>query len=258
MNPRVNAVVQVDDERALARARGLTPSSRAAAVGLLRGVPFTVKDNLEAAGIEMTIGAPERVGVIAQQDAVVVARMRAAGAILLGKTNCPTYGGGIETDNQVYGRTNNPYDLERTPGRQLGRRGGGDRGGLLAVRVRDRLGRERAAARPLLRDRRAEADRRAGARRRRARRPRPDRRARRPAHPGRHARPLRRGRGARCWRSRRVEEVPGPRCAGCASRCTPTTGTAADARDGAGRGATRSRPPARGSSTPRTPAAATS
>ena len=121
VNPRVNAVVQVDGARALARAREADAElARGEAVGPLHGVPFTVKDNLEAAGIEMTIGAPERVGVIAQQDAVVVARMRAAGAILLGKTNCPTYGGGIETDNEVYGRTNNPYDLERTPGGSSG------------------------------------------------------------------------------------------------------------------------------------------
>jgi amidase len=113
VNPRVNAVVQVDGERALAAAR-------AAPAGPLHGVPFTVKDNLEAAGIEMAIGSPERVGVVAERDAVVVARMRAAGAILLGKTNCPEYGGGIETDNEVYGRTNNPYDLERTPGGSSG------------------------------------------------------------------------------------------------------------------------------------------
>ena len=113
VNPLVNAVVQVDGERALAAAR-------AAPAGPLHGVPFTVKDNLEAAGIEMAIGSPERRGVVAEKDAVVVARMRAAGAILIGKTNCPEYGGGIETDNAVYGRTNNPYDLERTPGGSSG------------------------------------------------------------------------------------------------------------------------------------------
>ena len=113
MNPRVNAVVQVDGERALADAR-------AERGGVLGGVPFTVKDNLEAAGLEMAMGAPERVGVVAERDAAVVARMRAAGAILLGKTNCPPYGGGIETDNPVHGRTSNPYDLDRTPGGSSG------------------------------------------------------------------------------------------------------------------------------------------
>jgi amidase len=117
VNPLVNAVVQVDGERALATARSLDAADQ---VGPLHGVPFTVKDNLEAAGIEMAIGSPERVGVVPERDAVVVARMRAAGAILLGKTNCPEYGGGIETDNAVYGRTNNPYDLERTPGGSSG------------------------------------------------------------------------------------------------------------------------------------------
>ena len=118
VNPRVNAVVQVDGERALAQARAADAAREPR--GPLHGVPFTVKDNLEAAGIEMTIGAPERRGVVAERDAVVVARMRAAGAILIGKTNCPTYGGGIETDNEVYGRTNNPYDLDRTPGGSSG------------------------------------------------------------------------------------------------------------------------------------------
>jgi amidase len=77
-------------------------------VGPLHGVPFTVKDNISAAGLVMAIGAPERAGVVPDADATVVARMKGAGAILLGKTNCPPYGGGIETDNEVYGRTNKP------------------------------------------------------------------------------------------------------------------------------------------------------
>jgi len=68
----------------------------------------------------MAIGAPERAGVVAGEDATVVARLRGAGAILLAKTNCPPYGGGIETDNPVYGRTSNPYDLTRTPGGSSG------------------------------------------------------------------------------------------------------------------------------------------
>ena len=118
VNPRINAVVQLDAERALAQAR--EADARGAPSGPLHGVPFTVKDNLEAAGMPMAIGAPERAAVIPGRDATVVARMRAAGAILLGKTNCPPYGGGIETDNPVYGRTDNPYDLERTPGGSSG------------------------------------------------------------------------------------------------------------------------------------------
>jgi amidase len=121
LNGAVRAVVQVDGGRALARADEIDRALAAGEPpGPLGGVPFTVKDNLCAAGIEMTIGAPERVGVVPDADATVVARLRAAGAILLGKTNCPTYGGGIETDNEVYGRTNNPWDLERTPGGSSG------------------------------------------------------------------------------------------------------------------------------------------
>jgi amidase len=118
VNPVINAVVALDAERALAAARELDAGRGPA--GPLRGVPFTVKDNLEAAGLPMAIGDPERAGVVADADATVVRRMRAAGAILLGKTNCPPYGGGIETDNPVYGRTGNPYDPARTPGGSSG------------------------------------------------------------------------------------------------------------------------------------------
>src|SRR4051812_40233956 len=90
VNPTINAVVQLDSERALAAAdRADAAIARREALGPLHGVPFTVKDNVCAAGIEMAIGAPERVGVAPDEDATVVARMRAAGAILLGKTNCP-------------------------------------------------------------------------------------------------------------------------------------------------------------------------
>ena len=134
--------------------------------------------------------AEERAGTIPATDATVVARMRAAGAILLGKTNCPEYGGGIETDNAVYGRTEQPVRPRAHAGRQLRRRGGGDRGRLLALRPRHRLGRERPPACPLLRPRRAQADLRPRPGHRRDRRPRPDRRARRPAHAGRDPRPL--------------------------------------------------------------------
>jgi Asp-tRNA(Asn)/Glu-tRNA(Gln) amidotransferase A subunit family amidase len=102
----------VTADRALASADSADGAvSRGEPLGPLHGVPFTVKDTIAAAGIEMAMGAPERVGVVPRSDATAVARVKAAGAILLGKTNCPEYGGGIETDNPVYGRTSNPYDL---------------------------------------------------------------------------------------------------------------------------------------------------
>ncbi len=114
----INAVVALDAERALAAAAEIDAGR--GADGPLRGVPFTVKDNIEAAGLPMAIGDPARVGVVPDSDATVVSRMRDAGAILLGKTNCPPYGGGIESDNPVHGRTSNPYDLARTPGGSSG------------------------------------------------------------------------------------------------------------------------------------------
>src|SRR3954451_14781422 len=84
VNPAINAVVQLDAERALAAAdRADAAVARREPLGPLHGVPFTVKDNIAAAGIPMAIGAPERAGVVPEQDATVVARLRAAGAILL-------------------------------------------------------------------------------------------------------------------------------------------------------------------------------
>lgn len=115
VNPRINAVVQLDAERALETARSADRAlAQGIPVGPLHGVPFTAKDNFETAGIITAIGVAERASVVPAQDATAVARLKAAGAILLGKTNCPPWGGGSETENEVYGRTGNPYDLERS------------------------------------------------------------------------------------------------------------------------------------------------
>lgn len=114
-NPTLNAVVRLDEERALAAARDVDRRrARGEPSRPLDGVPFTAKDNLETAGLVTSAGVPERAGVVPERDATVVARLRSAGAILLGHTNCPPWGGGSETDNELYGRTNNPYDLERS------------------------------------------------------------------------------------------------------------------------------------------------
>jgi amidase len=121
VNGAINAVVQVDAERALMRADQADAAlARGERWGALHGVPFTVKDNIAAAGIPMAIGVPERAGMAAAMDATAVCRLKAAGGILLAKTNCPPWGDGIETDNELYGRTSNPYDLTRTPGGSSG------------------------------------------------------------------------------------------------------------------------------------------
>jgi len=120
VNPLVNAVVRLAPDamdRAMAADQALV---RGEEPGPLHGVPFTAKDNLETRGVVTAIGVPERAGTVPPADATAVARLRAAGGILLGKTNCPPWGGGLETNNPLYGRTANPYDLARTPGGSSG------------------------------------------------------------------------------------------------------------------------------------------
>ena len=115
VNPQINAVVQLDADRALEAARKADQAlAQGIPIGPLHGVPFTAKDNFETAGIITAIGVAERASVVPTQDATAVARLKRAGAILLGKTNCPPWGGGSETENEVYGRTNNPYNLGRS------------------------------------------------------------------------------------------------------------------------------------------------
>jgi Asp-tRNA(Asn)/Glu-tRNA(Gln) amidotransferase A subunit family amidase len=83
-------------------------------------VPVTVKDSFDIAGLATLAGSKLRAGHRAEADATAVARLRTAGAIILGKTNCPELLSSYETDNYVAGRTNNPWDLERTPGGSSG------------------------------------------------------------------------------------------------------------------------------------------
>jgi amidase len=121
INPLLNAVVQVDGARALRAAAAADAAvARGDPLGPLHGIPFTAKDNLETAGVITAVGVPERADCIPTRDATVIARLRSAGAILIGKTNCPPWGAGSVTDNSLYGRTNNPYDVERTPGGSSG------------------------------------------------------------------------------------------------------------------------------------------
>jgi amidase len=121
VNPALNAVVQLCAEAAQAEARAAdTALARGQITGPLHGVPMTIKDSLDTAGVITTGGTQGRATFVPAQDAPVVARLRAAGAILLGKTNTPELTLAGETDNLLYGRTNNPYDLSRTPGGSSG------------------------------------------------------------------------------------------------------------------------------------------
>jgi amidase len=121
VNPGLNAVVQLAAERARAEARERDAAlARGVVLGPLHGVPFTVKDSLCTEGIITTAGTLGRANFVPARDATAVARLRAAGGILLGKTNCTELCGSGETDNLVYGRTNHPYDLSRSPGGSSG------------------------------------------------------------------------------------------------------------------------------------------
>ncbi len=121
VNPSLNAVVQLASERALDEARAADQAVLSGGVlGPLHGVPITIKDSLDTEGVISTGGTKGRETYVPQEDATVVARLRAAGAILLGKTNTPELTLAGETNNLIYGQTNNPYHLSRTPGGSSG------------------------------------------------------------------------------------------------------------------------------------------
>jgi amidase len=121
VNPKVNAVVQLAAERARKEADELDRlAGRGQFKGPLHGVPITIKDSLDSEGIVSTGGTMGRKHFIPQQDAPVVARLRNAGAVLLGKTNTPELTLSGETNNLIYGRSRNPFDLELSPGGSSG------------------------------------------------------------------------------------------------------------------------------------------
>jgi amidase len=120
VNGRLNAVVSEDREAALAAASRADRHRREGLEASLLGLPITVKDALEVRGLVSAGGSYAREGFVPTSDATVVARLRAAGAVILGKTNVPEYCWSIETDNVIYGRTSNPLDEARTPGGSSG------------------------------------------------------------------------------------------------------------------------------------------
>jgi amidase len=121
VNPQLNAVVQITADTARSQARTADASlNRGENIGPLHGVPMTIKDSIETEGVICTGGTEGRSTFVPRQDAIVVERLREAGAILLGKTNVPELSLSYETDNLVYGRTNNPYNLSCTPGGSSG------------------------------------------------------------------------------------------------------------------------------------------
>ncbi|TXM87598.1 amidase, partial [Methylobacterium sp. WL103] len=120
VDPQVNAIVTVA-EGALAAAKDAEAAVMAGReLGPLHGVPFTVKDSIDTAGVMTQRGSPIFKGRTPEADATSVARLKQAGGILLAKTNLPEFSYWIESDNLLSGRSNNPWDLTRTPGGSSG------------------------------------------------------------------------------------------------------------------------------------------
>ena len=148
VNPKVNAIVTYHPEQALECAKAADAAlAQGDEVGLLHGLPVAHKDLVDTAGVRTTDGSPIYAEHIPQQDALMVERLKQAGAISVGKTNTPEFGAGSQTFNKVFGATLNPYDLTKTCGRQQWWRGGRAR-----VRHGSHRGRKRSrrlSAKPL-------------------------------------------------------------------------------------------------------------
>ncbi|CDO03062.1 glutamyl-tRNA(Gln) amidotransferase subunit A [Oceanobacillus picturae] len=124
VNPSINAVVEDRYELALKEAKSLDEKRHTLKqLPPLYGVPITVKESLHVAGMKTTSGLEHRQDLISREDAPAITRLQNAGAIILGKTNTPALCFNQETDNRLYGRTNNPWDLTRTAGGSSGGEG---------------------------------------------------------------------------------------------------------------------------------------
>jgi len=120
-NPKINAIVVMDGDKALSQAREADRElARGEVRGPLHGLPMTVKESYDVAGWKTTWGNPAWKDNVATSDAVVVERLKRAGAIVFGKTNVPLLLGDFQSTNEIYGRTNNPWNLERVPGGSSG------------------------------------------------------------------------------------------------------------------------------------------
>jgi len=121
INPRVNAIVTLVAEQAMASAAVADERiARDGPLGPLHGLPVAHKDLVDTAGIRTTQGSPFYRDTVPTRDALIVTRMRGAGAITIGKTNTPEFGAGSQTFNTVFGATRNPYDLTKTCGGSSG------------------------------------------------------------------------------------------------------------------------------------------
>lgn len=120
VDPQVNAIVTISESARDAARRAEAAVLSSAELGPLHGVPFTAKDSIDTEGVMTQRGSPIYKGRTPDRDATSVSRLKEAGGILLAKTNLPEFSYWIESDNLLSGRSNNPWDLERTPGGSSG------------------------------------------------------------------------------------------------------------------------------------------
>lgn len=140
-DPGLNAVVTLDTERARRLAAEADEAlARGEPAGALHGLPITIKDTIETEGLRTTAGAPWLGGHVPDRDATAVARLKAAGAIVFGKTNCPRYGGDAQSENVVFGTTGNPWALDRSPGGSSGGSAAALAAGLTALELGSDIG----------------------------------------------------------------------------------------------------------------------
>jgi len=140
-NPRLNAIVTLDADGARRRADEADAAvARGEPLGPLHGVPVTIKDAFETAGLRTTASHKPLAHHVPGRDATVVARVRAAGAVILGKTNMSELAWDVQSISPIFGRANNPWALERTPGGSTGGGGAAVAAGLSALELGSDIG----------------------------------------------------------------------------------------------------------------------
>jgi len=120
LNPKLNAFIELRAEAALSEAKLAEDMVGSTELGSLHGVPLSIKSSIAVSGLRFECGSPTRRGMVARQDAVLVQRLKKAGAIILGNTNVPEMLMAYETENPLYGRSNNAWDISCTPGGSSG------------------------------------------------------------------------------------------------------------------------------------------
>jgi amidase len=141
LNGPINAVVTLDVERARAAADAADgATARGESFGPLHGLPTTIKDAIATEGIRSTGGATELTDHVPTADAPAVARLKGAGAVVFGKTNLPRWSGDLESFNDIFGTTNNPWNVERIPGGSSGGAGAAVAAGLTSFELGTDIG----------------------------------------------------------------------------------------------------------------------